>query len=180
MSSKYRLLLNAIQNDHLAMLHKFQELSPNELTPYCKRYEERLLEHEARLAELIGPHAHILVRNLLEAVTAKFDAHQVLIAMCEKEERMRPFLPPRPVPRYKHPCDDAQIGDTLIYKLRPSQQPGDPDKLWHGRILEFSTPPGRQRVYYVDSLEFPGSSEIVYSSQAVDYEPASPGRDVTC
>ena len=71
----------------------------------------------------------------------------------------------------------AQIGDTLIYKLRPSAQPRDSDRLWRGKIKHILTDCYNKRDYFVESLDYPGTHELVYSGQVYDFQPADRPED---
>jgi hypothetical protein len=53
-----------------------------------------------------------------------------------------------------------QPGMIICYKLAPSQQPSDPDKLWKGRIMHRF-----DGGYYVECLEsgYEGRENVFYS-----------------
>ena len=72
---------------------------------------------------------------------------------------------------HKSPCDNAQPGDILIYRLRPSQRPSRPDMRWLGKIESIHMLTYNKRSYFVESLEFPGDCEMVYPAQIVGYIP---------
>lgn len=72
----------------------------------------------------------------------------------------------------KQPHEHAVLGDTLLYKLRPAQRPIDPETVWRGTIKQIFTYRYQSRNYYVESQEYPGCTEMVYSGQVVGYEPA--------
>ena len=67
---------------------------------------------------------------------------------------------------------DAKKGDTLIYLLRPQDNPTQPERLWHGRILEIVMDTSASpRFYRVQSLEYSDCDEEVYPEQVVAVEP---------
>ena len=72
------------------------------------------------------------------------------------------------------PSHNAQIGDILKYRLRASDHPTDPEKIWRGTIVYILTDRYNSRVYVVESLNFPEDGlEVVYAGQVVGYEPVN-------
>ncbi len=70
--------------------------------------------------------------------------------------------------------DEARVGDTVLYHLRSQDNPIDPLKIWHGRILDILLRINDRAhicYYHVQSLEYPDCDEIVYPEQIVGFEP---------
>ena len=67
----------------------------------------------------------------------------------------------------------ANIGDIVVYKMRPEDLPVNPDKEWRGKILRVHLDEPRLVDFlYVESLEEgeTGLTEIVYPHQIIRKE----------
>ena len=61
----------------------------------------------------------------------------------------------------------VQVGIVIAYRLRPSERPINPQRLWHGIIEEVHPP-----VYWVrlNELGYEGLDEMIFFEQIVDTE----------
>ena len=69
------------------------------------------------------------------------------------------------------------IGDIVIYKMRPEDLPVNPDKEWRGKVLRiYLDEPRLLDCLYVESLEEgeTGLTEIVYPQQIIRKESGLP------
>ncbi len=65
------------------------------------------------------------------------------------------------------------VGDIVYYKLRSSEHPTEPDKIWHGKAIRVSVDQPRTIDHIqVESLEsgYEGLTELVMLSQIVRVE----------
>lgn len=70
-----------------------------------------------------------------------------------------------------HNLSSAKIGDIIAYRLSPTDQPTDPNQLWHGIVkLVYTNPLRRVTGYLVESQEYPDCDENVSISQVMSIE----------
>lgn len=71
------------------------------------------------------------------------------------------------------PDGEAKVGDTLLYRLLQQDNPVQPDRLWHGRIIDIlvSIKDNSQKRYYiVQSREYSDCDEVIYPGQVAGFE----------
>ncbi len=61
----------------------------------------------------------------------------------------------------KQPHDRAEVGDILLYRLKPSDNPVDPYRLCRGKILCILTDERNKRDYCVESFDAPSDLDFV-------------------
>ena len=149
---------------------------------FIQAKQARIDTYHARLIEVIGEKATELVDGVLESINFFYDCQEAQDSQFTHNKTQQEVRDEeaQEVHRavHKKPHDSACVGDTLLYKLRPSQRPVDPEQVWHGKIKKIFTGTYNKRSYLVECLDFdiPGDEEIVYASQVVDYEPVQPAR----
>ena len=71
------------------------------------------------------------------------------------------------------PNGEANVGDTLLYHLRQQDNLVQPEKIWHGRIVDILISikdQAQKRYYVVQSREYPDCDEVVYPEQVTGFE----------
>lgn len=69
--------------------------------------------------------------------------------------------------------DEPQVGDILLYKMRPEELPTNPEWIWHGlikHVLVEMFHDSQPRYYIVQSVEHPDCEEWIYPSQITGCE----------
>lgn len=189
MPSEYKRLLETIEAERLACWRGLNGLASVARHEFILAKDNSIAACRNRLVELIGDEKVVdqVVHDIVECADMLYEAEKWRTESLELEqlEHSTPttFQKPMHTRLHKKPHDNAKIGDILIYKLKPYDQPVEPDRLWHGRILTILTDRYNKRDYLVENLEMPEDfadfekREMVYSSQVYGYEPATSKPD---
>ena len=182
MPSEITRLLNQIDQEQQAMRLGLTGLASVARHDFIQAKQARIDACHSRLIELIGEKATELVDGVLESINYLYDCREARDAQLaydkEQQERREHVTQETHQAVHRQPDDAAQVGDTLLYKLRSSQRPVDPEQVWHGKIKKIFTSTYNKRSYLVECLDFdiPGDEEVVYASQVVGYTPTQATR----
>lgn len=185
MPSEIKRLLETIEQEELAALRGMSGLASVARHDFIQARQTAMDAAYTRLRELIGEDvandltltrvncAHLLYEK--ERWIAQLQQERLKREQIEIENARTGVQHPTPFHMHLHkkPHDDAREGDILLYKLRPYDQPKEPDRLWRGIIKHILTDRYNKRDYFVESVEHPGTDELVYGSQVYDFQAAN-------
>jgi hypothetical protein len=171
-SSEIKRLLEQIEAEQLAALRGMSGLASVARHDFIQTKQVCIDECHSRLLELAGETATQVVAEVIDGVTFRYEYEQRQQEILRQQQRSDEG---QRVHQALHKQSHAawRIGDTLIYKLRPSERPVEPDRLWHGTICHILVDCYNKSTYFVESKEYPGCYEMVYAFQIVGCNPAT-------
>lgn len=169
-------LIYSVEVKFREQLIEISQLENEKIRRYLASKDQLQEEYEQQMELLLGPSGKQILANILNSTLMLFEARQFDSVRALTTGQLALYeTTPGKRERYLR----AGPGDTLMYKLKPSETIESPDKVWSGTILTVLRHGYNSFRFLVRSLEVPQQTDMVFPKQIQQVIYRSPFEETT-